>query len=276
LKLLREGTKSLFEFAESLENDGFSWQGRILPVKFFFVGDLKCGSLVFGVQSGNANSFCTHCEAGRADHNSGRNTYPLRTINGIIQTAKLVSKLQGSKLKVQKQIKEVHKSISHLPLFNLPLSRNVVPSLHILQGLLNTILKTIAKSDSEKIKSICRQAKVNFTYRQDLSGNDGRKLLHFIKDTCPEDLPYNPVFMALAEVQRFAVAKFLTIQEIGELAAAIDVFSSIYRQHKLSLINKLHELECHVVPFVKEFHSWRLYGEQCKYFIFYIKKLFRY
>lgn len=104
-----------------------------------------------------------------------------------------------------------------------------------------------------------------------MSGNDGRKLLRFFAETKPTELPFKHVFTALAEIQKFAVARFLSDQEVDAPKTAIDSFSSIYRQENLSLINKLHELECHVLEFVKKFGSWGLYGDQFK--IFYIKTL---
>lgn len=88
------------------------------------------------------------------------------------------------------------------------------------------------------------------------------------------DFPYFEVFVALANVESFAVARYLTCAEINQLEDSINIFSKLYRQNDLPLINKLHELESHVVTFVKRFKSWGLYSEQGENIILNYLKIF--
>jgi hypothetical protein len=149
LSIIREATKELFSFAARLNGKFIEVDCQRVSVNFFFVGDLKMEPMVFGIQSATSNRFCTRCEVTRAEHKKGRGVYRQRDIDTIVATANKVQKLKGSKQFIQNRIKKYYKSISHVPLLRLPIIQSVPPPLHILQGLLNELLKAVLKTDKK-------------------------------------------------------------------------------------------------------------------------------
>jgi hypothetical protein len=89
-------------------------------------------------------------------------------------------------------------------------------------------------------------------------------LLKFVLANPARNIPLREVLVALANVERFAVARDLTDEEIDDLSSSIDVLSTEYRKASLPAINKLHELESHVLDFVRVHRSWGIFGEQSK------------
>ena len=119
---------------------------------------------------------------------------------------------------------------------------------------------------------VLRQAKVQKSYRNDLNGNEGRKLLKYIADKLDQRhqfLPYQSVFTALSALQSYATATRLTEGQIDELSFAITDFSRKFRTYpndELSRIDKLHHLENHVMEWVHEHKSWGFFSTQGLYF----------
>lgn len=150
LTTINDATSELFSFAELLNKNGIIWLEKSIPVRCFFVGDLKMESTIFGVQGGNANSFCTHCHVTRAEHIAKRQNCRERNIEEMIEVGKIVETLSDDKIYKQQKIRDIYSSVSHVPLLKIPIEQNVPPPMHIIQGTLNAILKTIHKQDQDK------------------------------------------------------------------------------------------------------------------------------
>lgn len=149
LDVIKEATKELFDFVELLDNKTITLENNPISIRCFFVGDLKMESYVFGVQGGNANVFCTRCHVTRSEHISKFQMYHERTIDELDNAGQIVERLNGSKTYKQQLIKDVYNSVSHKPLLRISIKQNVPPPMHLIQGVLNSILKKIFKQNPE-------------------------------------------------------------------------------------------------------------------------------
>ena len=103
---------------------------------------------------------------------------------------------------------------------------------------------------------------------KEYNGNEARKILKQFAGL-PED---NNVFgtdllKSAALIEQFAVARELTEEEIKSFGDAIDAFFDLLIQKHPSFPRKktkLHVLQFHVMPLVRNFKSWGKFSEQCE------------
>lgn len=103
-------------------------------------------------------------------------------------------------------------------------------------------------------------------------GNQCRKILNNFREENPNQIIYDgfgaDLFVASSNIQRYAVARSLSEDEINALDAYIKLFFNLlndYGQEAKKFFlnkNKMHMLQHHVMPFVRLFKSWGLFSEE--------------
>jgi hypothetical protein len=103
-------------------------------------------------------------------------------------------------------------------------------------------------------------------------GNSCRKILSHFRQETQKRIIYvgygANLFEIASQIERYAVARTLSDEEIDELESYINLFFNVLKEYGERVYkfllnkNKIHMLKEHVLPFVRLFKSWGLFSEE--------------
>uniref|UniRef100_A0A914PH36 Uncharacterized protein n=1 Tax=Panagrolaimus davidi TaxID=227884 RepID=A0A914PH36_9BILA len=197
----------------------------------------------------------------------------LRTIEKLVESGEKIAAAEADGTKTPAQIAQLKKNLNSVkatPMMrNILLKRFVPPVVHIGITAVSSAVKYCRKNGKgpELLAAIESMGVKTHQGTSDFTGPNCRKILKFFSEHPEIDGFAIDLLRAYAKIEKFAVARDLTEEEINSMDLAIkeyfDIMDSRYPDFAGAKV-KLHILRFHVMPFVREFKSWGKFSEQGK------------
>uniref|UniRef100_A0A914QH41 Uncharacterized protein n=1 Tax=Panagrolaimus davidi TaxID=227884 RepID=A0A914QH41_9BILA len=241
----------------------------------FFIADCKAGSECAGIQGGRPTCPCVYCKVPSSKWKTLQSIpdSELRTIEELVESGEKIAAAEADGTKTPAQIAQLKKnlnSVKAVPMMrNILLKRFVPPVVHIGITAVSSAVKYCRKNGKgpELLAAIESMGVKTHQGTSDFTGPNCRKILKFFSEHPEIDGFAIDLLRAYAKIEKFAVARDLTEEEINSMDLAIkeyfDIMDSRYPDFAGAKV-KLHILRFHVMPFVREFKSWGKFSEQGK------------